>query len=72
MDSDFGDLALVDELIDNASRAIDQGRYNSAVEIFEQVIDLTESIFGDNIELMELRSKIVQIQEMLEGMNRDS
>lgn len=66
--SNFGDLAKVDGLLETAATSIDNGRYEDAINDFEQVVDITHSIFGDNIELTEVKNKILEIQQLLEQM----
>jgi len=64
--SSLGELATVEEIITEASAATDEGNYAGALEGFEQALEMTQRIFGDNIELTELKSKIADIHEILD------
>jgi len=64
--SNLGDLVSIDELIDEASSAIDRGEYEAALQGFEQALKDTQVIFGDNLELKELKHKISEIHDMLD------
>ena len=64
--SSLGELAMVDELLAGAAVATEKGDYQSALDGFEQALDVTKRIFGDNIELAELKHKIAEIHALLE------
>jgi len=64
--SSLGELASVDGIIADAVSATDKGDYHEALEHFEHAIEVTKRIFGDNIELTELKNKIANIHEILE------
>jgi len=64
--SSLGELANVDSILDDAVAATDEGDYQGALEGFEQALEVTQRIFGDNIELTELKHKIADIQELLD------
>jgi len=63
--SSLGDLAAVDDILSDAAAATDEGDYRVALEGFEQALDVTRRVFGDNIELTELKHKIADIHELL-------
>jgi len=63
--SSLGDLAKVDTLLTVAAAATDEGDYQGALEGFEQALEVTKRIFGDNLELTALESKIEEIHELL-------
>jgi len=63
--SNLGDLVSVDELIDKASAATDKGDYEAALRGFEEALNATQKIFGDNIELKELKHRIAEVKELL-------
>jgi len=69
--SSLGELAAVDNIIAEAVAAIDEGNYLSALERFEHALEVTKRIFGDNIELTELKHKITDIQNILEAQKSD-
>ena len=64
--SSLGELAAVDEIINNAVAATDSGNYREALDGFEHALEVTQRIFGDNIKLNELKQKIAEIQKLLE------
>jgi len=64
--SGLGDLASVDTLLSEAAASTDEGDYKCALDGFEQALEMTQRIFGDNIELTELKSKIADIHDLLE------
>jgi len=64
--SSLGKLAAIDNIIADAVAATDKGDYKGALESFEQALEVTKRIFGDNLELTELKHKIAEIQEILE------
>jgi len=63
--SSLGELATVDNLLTVAAAATDEGDYQGALEGFEQALEVTKRIFGDNLELTALESKIEEIHELL-------
>jgi len=63
--SSLGELASVDSIIAEAVAAIDKGDYHEALEGFEHALEVTKRIFGDNLELTELKHKIADIHEIL-------
>ena len=64
--SSLGELATVDDILNEAAAATDEGDYEGALEGFEHALEVTQRIFGDNIELTELKSKIADIHEILD------
>ena len=64
--SSLGELAAVDNILDVAAAATDEGDYKGALDGFEQALEVTQRIFGDNIELTELKHKIADIHELLD------
>lgn len=64
--SSLGDLANVDKIIAEAVAATDEGDFLGALNGFEHALEVTQRIFGDNIELSELKHKIAAIHELLE------
>ena len=64
--SSLGELATVDSILNDAATATDEGDYQGALDGFEQALEVTQRIFGDNIELTELKSKIADIQDLLD------
>jgi len=64
--SSLGELATVDEILAEAAAATDEGDYQGALEGFEHALEVTQRIFGDNIELTVLKSKIADIHELLD------
>ena len=64
--SSLGELAAVDDMIAEAVAATDEGNYRSALDGFEHALEVTRRIFGDNIELTELKHKIADIHKILE------
>ena len=69
--SSLGELASVDNILAEAVAAIDEGNYRKALEGFEHALEVTQRIFGDNIELTELKLKIADIHELLEKQNSE-
>ena len=67
--SSLGELATVDDILADAANATDEGDYKCALEGFEQALEVTQRIFGDNIELAELKNKIADIHEILDEQN---
>ena len=63
--SSLGELAAVDEILADAAHATDEGDYKVALEGFEQALKVARRVFGDNIELHELKHKIADIHELL-------
>ena len=68
--SSLGELASVDEILAQAAAAIDEGDYRGALSGFEHALELTQRIFGDNIELAELKHKIADIHELLDEQDK--
>ena len=68
--SSLGELAAVDNIIAEAVAATDEGDFHGALEGFEHALEVTKRIFGDNIELTELKHKIADIHEILEEQNQ--
>ena len=64
--SSLGELTMVDELLSEAATATEEGDYKSALNGFEQALEVTQRIFGDNIELTGLKHKIADIHELLD------
>ena len=64
--SSLGELASVDSIIADAVDATDKGNYIEALKGFEQALEVTKRIFGDNLELSELKQKIADIHDILE------
>ena len=64
--SSLGELASVDSILADAAAATDEGDYQSALSGFEQALEVTQRIFGDNIELTELKHKIADIHDLLD------
>jgi len=67
--SSLGELASVDNILAGAVAATDEGDYRGALDGFEHALEVTQRIFGDNIELTELKHKIADIHELLEEQN---
>jgi len=67
--SSLGELAAVDSLLEDAATATDEGKYQDALNGFEQALELTKRIFGDNIELTELKHKIADVHKLLDEQN---
>ena len=67
--SSLGELAAVDEILEEAAAATDEGDYQVALNGFEHALEVTQRIFGDNIELTELKHKIADIHELLDEKN---
>jgi len=64
--SSLGELASVEDILSEAAAATDEGDYKGALDGFEQALEVTQRIFGDNIELTELKHKIADIHELLD------
>ena len=64
--SSLGELATVDNIIADAAAARDGGDYKGALEGFEHALEVTQRIFGDNLELTELKHEIADMHEMLD------
>ena len=64
--SSLGELAAVDEILADAAAATDEGDYEVALNGFEHALEVTQRIFGDNLELTELKHKIADIHGLLE------
>jgi len=69
--SSLGELARVDEILTDAASATDKGDYKEALIGFEHALEVTQRIFGDNIELTELKHKIADIHEILDEQNAE-
>ena len=69
--SSLGELATVDDILNEAAAATDEGDYQGALEGFEHALEVTQRIFGDNIELTELKGKIADIHEILDEQSSD-
>jgi len=65
--SSLGDLVAVDDILNDAAALTDEGDYKGALDGFEHALEVTQRIFGDNIELTELKHKIADIHELLEN-----
>ena len=70
--SSLGELATVDEILADAAAATDEGDYQGALDGFEQALEVTQRIFGDNLELTELKHKIANIHELLDEKNEEN
>jgi len=68
--SSLGELAAVDDILADAAAATDEGDYEGALNGFEHALEVTQRIFGDNIELTELKHKIADIHEILDEKNK--
>ena len=64
--SSLGELASVDDILAQAAAATDEGDYKEALSGFEHALEVTQRIFGNNIELSELKHKIADIHELLD------
>ena len=64
--SSLGELAAVDDILADAAAATDEGDYKGALDGFEHALEVTQRIFGDNLELTELKHKIADIHELLD------
>jgi len=64
--SSHDDLAAVEDFIANAAAATDEGDYRCALYKFEQAIEATQRIFGDNNELTKLERNIADMRELLD------
>ena len=69
--SSLGELATVDTILTDAASATDEGDYQTALDGFEQALEVTQRIFGDNIELTELKHKIADIHEILDEQSSE-
>ena len=69
--SSLGELAAVDEILADAAAATDEGDYQGALNGFEHALEVTQRIFGDNLELTELKHKIADIHELLDEKNEE-
>ena len=69
--SSLGELASVDNILADAAAATDEGDYQGALNGFEQALEVTQRIFGDNLELTELKHKIADIHELLDEKNEN-
>ena len=69
--SSLGELAAVDEILAEAAAATDEGDYRGALDGFEHALEVTQRIFGDNLELTELKHKIADIHELLDEKNEE-
>jgi len=69
--SSLGELASVDEILADAAAATDEGDYQGALDGFEHALEVTQRIFGDNLELTELKHKIADIHELLDEKNEE-
>jgi len=69
--SSLGELAAVDEILADAAAATDEGDYQGALNGFEHALEVTQRIFGDNLELTELKHKIADIHELLDENNNE-
>jgi len=69
--SSLGELANVDNILADAAAATDEGDYQGALNSFEQALEVTQRIFGDNLELTELKHKIADIHELLDEKNSE-
>jgi len=70
--SSLGELAAVDNMLADAAAATDVGDYQGALDGFEQALEVTQRIFGDNLELTELKHKIADIHEILDDQNTET
>jgi len=70
--SSLGELAAVDDILADAAAATDEGDYEGALNGFEHALEVTQRIFGDNIELTELKHKIADIHELLDEKNEET
>ena len=69
--SSLGELAAVDEILEDAAAATDEGDYKGALDGFEHALEVTQRIFGNNIELTELKHKIADIHEILDEKEKN-
>ena len=69
--SSLGELAAVEDILTEAAAATDEGDYKGALDGFEQALEVTQRIFGDNIELTELKHKIADIHELLDEQDSE-
>jgi len=69
--SSLGELASVDSILADAAAATDEGDYQGALNGFEQALEVTQRIFGNNIELTELKHKIADMHELLDENSED-
>ena len=70
--SSLGDLAAVDDILADAAAATDEGDYKGALDGFEHALEVTQRIFGDNLELTELKHKIADIHELLDEQSSEN
>ena len=70
--SSLGELASVDNILADAAAATDEGDYQGALDGFEHALEVTQRIFGDNIELTELKHKIADIHELLDEQSTET
>ena len=70
--SSLGELASVDEILTEAAAATGEGNFQEALDGFEQALEMTQRIFGDNLELTELKHKISDIQELLDEQKENN
>ena len=61
----FMEVSQVDKLIDNVSKATDDGDYKSAVNNLSNVLEHVEDIYGETIEIEELKQELDNITELL-------
>jgi len=59
------DLQTVEMLILDASAATDDGNFRGALEGFRWALELTQQIFGEDVELAECRRSISDIYKQL-------
>ncbi|MCL2628112.1 MAG: hypothetical protein FWD44_05395 [Oscillospiraceae bacterium] len=59
------EVSQVDKLIDNVSKATDDGDYKSAVNNLSNVLEHVEDIYGETIEIEELKQELDNITELL-------
>lgn len=64
--SSLGELSEIDELIDNAAAATGRGDYQCALDGFERAMQVTQRIFGDTVELTELKHKINELHKLID------
>ena len=69
--SSLGELATVDNILEDAAAATDEGDYQGALNGFEHALEVTQRIFGDNIELTELKHKIADIHDLLDEQKKE-
>lgn len=69
-DDSAAELNRMETLLNDASASIDNGKFDDAINDFNQVIDITHSVFGNSPELTEVRRKIQEVQQQLEEIRR--